>query len=83
MLTLGVKRRIKLDVELSKKNVNGYRYILRKVKNIEVLTETEFETLIQELKKQVINTEYKINNKDISVKITTKEKDIYFNITVS
>ena len=50
MLTLGVKRRIKLDVELSKKNVNGYRYILRKVKNIEVLTETDITKVIEKLK---------------------------------
>ena len=83
MLTVKVKRKIRLDVELQKLNVNGYRYLLKGYKGIELLTETEFETLIQELKKQVINTEYKINNKDISVKITTREKDIFFNITVS
>lgn len=82
MLTLNQKRKIRLELELQKLNINGYRYLLRGYKGIEILTETEFETLIQELKKQVINTEYKINNKDISVKITNKEKDIYFNITV-
>lgn len=83
MLTVKVKRKIRLELELQKLNVNGYRYLLKGYKGIELLTETEFETLIQELKKQVINTEYKINNKDISVKITTREKDIFFNITVS
>ena len=82
MLTVKVKRKIRLELELQKLNVNGYRYFLKGYKGIELLTETEFETLIQELKKQVINTEYKINNKDISVKITTREKDIFFNITV-
>lgn len=82
MLTVKVKRKIRLELELQKLNVNGYRYLLKGYKGIELLTETEFETLIQELKKQVINTEYKINNKDISVKITTKEKDIFFDITV-
>lgn len=82
MLTVKVKRKIRLELELQKLNVNGYRYLLKGYTGIETLTEKEFETLIQELKKQVINTEYKINNKDISVKITTKEKDIYFNITV-
>lgn len=76
MLTLGVKRRIKLDVELSKKNVNGYRYILRKVKNIEVLTETEFETLIQELKKPIPtqNTNY---TQDFNIRLEyDRETDI-------
>lgn len=82
MLTLNQKRKIKLDIELSKKNVNGYRYILRKVKNIEVLTEKEFEILIEQLKKQTINTEYQINDKDIKVNIVSKEKDIFFDITV-
>lgn len=82
MLTTNQKRKIKLEIELQKLNVNGYRYFLRKLKNIEELTETEFKTLIEELKKQTINTEYQINNKDISVKIVSKEKNIYFDIVV-
>lgn len=82
MLTTNHKRKIKLEIELQKLNVNGYRYFLRKLKNIEELTETEFKTLIEELKKTTKNTEYQINNKDISVKIVSKEKNIYFDIVV-
>lgn len=82
MLTTNQKRKIKLEIELQKLNVNGYRYFLRKLKNIEELTETEFKTLIEELKKTTKNTEYQINNKDISVKIVSKEKNIYFDIVV-
>lgn len=50
MLTVKVKRKIRLELELQKLNVNGYRYLLKGYKGIELLTETEFETLIQELK---------------------------------
>lgn len=50
MLTVKVKRKIRLELELQKLNVNGYRYLLKGYTGIETLTETEFETLIQELK---------------------------------
>lgn len=79
MLTLGVKRRIKLDVELSKKNVNGYRYILRKVKNIEVLTETDITKVIEKLKEtfnvDFVSKDYKNrNNNNNRIYINVKSK---------
>lgn len=54
MLTLNQKRKIRLELELQKLNINGYRYLLRGYKGIEILTETEFETVDTKFNKYVL-----------------------------